>query len=409
MKHFSSGLMVTLLLASIPAFGADTDCDGLQKECAQVRFVYRRLTGNGYPASADLATWSKGLAAAADKAAYLNEVVAKAATENDGFYSVTVLDFAQLEGNKDRALADGTGVLNDLTATVIGLVRDEKDYRTILYDDVLYVPNGATYAPGNNTIYETLYNNVKGATANVAPVALGTSLTAATQTGATGLAVQAGIFTMRGFGSVYYEAGTNRGPVRFTSINYLCRDMEDLSDVSRSDVFVRRDVDRAPGGDASKYRTECVGCHAGMDPLAGAFSYIDYVPPANAQAQAPLLLAAAPIVKVNRNNDTFPGGAVVTNDGWLNLWLEGTNSALGWDPAKKSGNGLKSFGEMIAATKMFPECMAKRVYKTVCLKEGTAPADKEAIAKLSTEFQKTYNMKELFKDTAVECGLKVGL
>ncbi len=388
------------LLLSMPVFSAGTD--DLSKAKAQVAFVFKRLAG--VPALAqDVDTWAAGLVAAPDKAVYLNDVVAKAATENDRFYSVTVLNFAQLEANKDRALADGNGVLSDLTATVIGLVRDEKDYRAILSEDVLYIPTGATYAPGSNAIYDTLYNNVK----NGAP--LGSALTATTQTGATGLPVQAGIFTLRGFGSVYYEAGTNRGPLRFASINYLCRDMEDLSDVSRADVHVRRDVDRAPGGDASKYRTECIGCHAGMDPMSNAFAYFDYVPPAAAANPSAITIGTAPVAKVNRNNDVFPGGAVVTSDAWSNLWLDGTNAGLGWDPAKKSGNGVKSLGEMLASTKMFPECMAKRVYKTVCLKDGTTTADKSAITKLAGEFSKNFNMKELFKDSAVECGSKIGM
>jgi hypothetical protein len=399
MKHFASGLLVTMLL-SMPAFSAGTD--DLSKAKAQAAFVFKRLAG--VPASAaDIETWGAGLAAAADKTAYLTDVVAKAATEVDSFYSVTVLNFAQIEGSEDRALGDGPGVLTDLTATIIGMIRDDKDYRGILSEDVLYVPTGQTYAPGNNTIYDNLFNTVK----NGAPLA--SALTATTQTGATGLTVQAGIFTLRGFGSVYYDAGTNRAPFRFTMMNYVCRDLEDLSDVSRADIYVRRDVDRAPGGDATKYRTECVGCHAGMDPLANAFAYFDFVPPANANQQAAITIAAAPTPKTNQNNDVFPGGAVVSSDAWLNLWLEGTNSALGWDPTKTKGNGVKSFGEMLASSKMFPECMAKRVYKTVCLKEGTSTTDKAAIAKLAADFSTNYNMKDLFKDAAVDCGSKIGM
>lgn len=399
MKHFASGLLVTLLL-SMPAFGAGSD--DLSKAKAQVAFVYKRLAG--VPASAsDIDTWGAGYVAAPDKAAYLKDVVAKAATDNDKFYAVTVLSFAQTEGNKDRSLGDGTNVLNDLTATIIGMVRDDKDYRGILSDDILYIPTGTTYVSGNNAIYETLYTNVK----NGAPLA--SALTAGTQSGVTGLSVQAGIFTLRGFGSVYYEAGTNRGPLRFTSMNYLCRDMEDLSDASRDDIYVRRDVDRAPGGDATKYKTECVGCHAGMDPLSKAFAYFDYIPPANANALAPITIATAPTAKMNRNNDVFPGGAVVTDDAWKNLWLDadGTNANLGWDQSKKEGNGVKSLGEMLAATKMFPECMAKRVYKTVCLKDATSSIDKAAVASLTEKFSKSFNMKELFKDAAVNCATQL--
>jgi len=402
MKHFASGLLVTLLL-SMPAFSAGTD--ELSKAKAQVAYVYKRLTG--VPASAkDIDAWGAGLVAAPDKAVYLNDVVAKAATENDKFYSVTVLNFAQPEGNKDRAVLDGTNVLNDLTATIVGLVRDEKDYRAILHDDVLYVPTNAQYAANNNTVYETLYNNVK----NGAP--LGSGLTAATQSGAggTGLPVQAGIFTLRGFGSVYYEAGTNRGPFRFTAINYLCRDMEQLSDGTRADPFVRRDVDRAPGGDASKYRTECVGCHAGMDHLANAFAYYDYIPPAAPNGNAGILITPNTVAaKNNRNADVFAAGFKVETDAWKNLWTEGNNASLGWGASKQEGNGVKSLGEMLASTKMFPECMAKRVYKTVCLKEGNSPSDQAAISKLAGEFSKSFNMKELFKDAAVDCGTKIGM
>jgi hypothetical protein len=405
MKHFASGLLVTLLL-SMPAFSAGTD--DLSKAKAQVAFVYKRLAG--VPASAaDVNTWGAGLVAAADKAAYLTDVVAKAATENDKFYSVTVLNFAQIEASEERALADGSGatnsigVLNDLTATVIGMVRDEKDYRAILSDDVLYIPTGATYAAGTNAIYDTLYANVK----NGAP--LGSALTATTQTGATGLSVQAGIFTLRGFGSVYYDAGTNRSAFRFTSMNYLCRDLEALSDVSRADIYVRKDVDRAPGGDATKYRTECVGCHAGMDPLANAFAYYDFIVPAQAGAAAAITIAAAPVAKMNQNSDVFPLGKTVENDSWKNLWREGINSDI-WestDPAKNEGNGVKSFGQLLANSKAFPNCMAQRAYKTVCLKDLSIKDP--TITRLGSEFAKTYNMKELFKDVAVDCGSKIGM
>ncbi len=404
MKHFASGLFVTLLL-SMPAFSAGTD--DLSKAKAQVAFVYKRLAG--VPALAkDVDAWGAGLVAAPDKNAYLYDVVAKAATDNDKFYSVTVLDFAQLESNKERALADGTNVLSDLTATVIGLTRDEKDYRASLSEDVLYIPTGTTYAAGSNAIYETLYTNVK----NGAP--LGTALTATTQTGATGLPIQAGIFTLRGFGSVYYEAGTNRGPFRFASINYLCNDMENFSDVSRADIHVRRDVDRSPGGDSTKYKTECVGCHAGMDPFTKAFAYLDFVPAAAANGASPILYTGAATpptipLKMNRNSDVFPDGEEVKNDSWENLWVAGVNSGKGWAAGKEKGTGIKAFGEAFAGTTMFPTCMAQRVYKTVCLKEGTLASDTDAIKSLAAEFSKTFNMKELFKDTAVLCGSKISM
>ena len=50
--------------------------------------------------------------------------------------------------------------LNDYSATLIGLVRDDYDSRTILFEDILYVGQdslGITpYSATNNTHYETL-------------------------------------------------------------------------------------------------------------------------------------------------------------------------------------------------------------------------------------------------------------
>jgi len=401
MKIVASGLFVTMLL-SVSAFAAGTD--DLAKARTQVSFIYKRLAAVP-PSAADLEKFAAKLAAAADKQAVLLEV-AEAATQVDSFYSRTVLNFAQIEANEERELNDNAGQLSDLTATVIGFVKDGKDYRQILSGDIMYIPSGTTYSPDNNTAYDTLYTNVKNGTAQLA-----SSLVEAPQTTTNGLNQAAGIFTLRGYGSIYYDMGTNRSAVRFTFMNYICRDMEDLSDVSLPDVYVRRDVDRKPGGDPSKYRTECVGCHNGMDPQANAFAYFDWAPgAANAPGTGRIRIATAPVPKMNQNADVFTGGAAVSDDSWVNLWYQGTNASLGWDPNKKSGKGPKSWGEALASTKMFPECMAKRVYKTVCLKEGRTAADKASIAELSEHFANaSFNMKDLFKQTAVECAEKIGM
>lgn len=405
MKHFASGLLLSLLI-SLPAFSAAGDDPEMAKARAQVVYVYKRLTGLP-PSGPDLEAMAAQIKSAPDKEKALREIVAEAAVKNDGFYSNTVLNFAQIEATEERELTDAAAVsMNDLIATIVGYVRDGKDYRTILSGDSMYIPAGSVYSPDNNTAYLTLLTSVKNGVTKLGDPA---TLTETPQLPATGLSTAAGILTLRGFGSVYYDDGTNRAPFRFTLMNYICRDMEELSDVTRPDVFVRRDVDRAPGGDAGKYRTECVGCHAGMDPYSKSFAYIDFVK-GQAADTGRIVLGTAPVLKVNRNNDTFPAGAVVADDAWLNLWYEGTNAALGWDPSRKSGNGLKSWGESVANTKMFPECMAKRVYKTVCLKSGTSATDKASIHALAEQFTTDgYNMQELFKDTAAHCATKIDL
>ncbi|MBC7660499.1 MAG: hypothetical protein H7249_12445 [Chitinophagaceae bacterium] len=400
MKYFASGILASLLL-SVPARSAGSD--ELSRAKSKVAFVYARLTGGLKPSPNELNTWAAQVVAATDKRAALLSI-ADEAVKMDSFYSVTVLDFAQLESNKDRALLDEAGTLSDLTATVVGLTRDEKDYRTILYDDIIYVPARAAYDAGSNTIYDILNTSVKNGTAQ-----LSTSLKASTQTETTGLSVQAGIFTLRGFGSKYYEAGTNRGPVRFTFINYVCRDMEDLSDITVDTNSIRRDVDRKPGNDPAKFVNECRGCHFALDPMAGAFAFYDYIPPLKVTDAAPLLIATTPNAKTNRNNAVFPGGMTVKDDSWENNWLNSDIYKDLWEPSKAKGKGVKEFGEMIAATKMFPECMAKRAFKTICLGDGVKAIDKASIEKLSSDFVKgSYNMKALFKNAAVECGSRIG-
>jgi hypothetical protein len=107
--------------------------------------------------------------------------------------------------------------------------------------------------------------------------------------------------------------------------------------------------------------------------------------------------------KMNRNAHIFPDGWSVMDDSWHNLWVEGPNAALGWDPAQTDGNGLKSFGKMIASSDAFSQCMVKKAFQGVCLRDPI-DAEKDAIKDLSDTFKADkYNMKNLFASTAALC------
>lgn len=384
--------------------------DPLKDALAVVSTAYKRVAS--VPASAaDLDTWAKEYVAAKDLAAKkaVLKKVATAATTNDTFYSKTVMNFADPQTNEGEELQVTN--LTDYTATIVGFVRDDLDHRRILYDDIMYVPSpniqgidpAVTYSSDNNTVYEQLEQLVINGEQPLA-----SNLTQVTQSATTGLPIQAGEFTLRGFGSVFYNDGTNRAPLRYTFINYLCTDMEELSDVTRSEIGVRRDVDRTPGGDGAKFRSECVGCHAGMDPMTKAFAYLDYAPNADDPAIGNITYGTNPVPKVNRNFDTFPAGASVDDDAWVNLWYEGSNENFGWSKNIKSGNGPKSWGQSMSETEAFPKCMAKRAYKVICLKDPTTAEAKSVIDSLGAEFVKNgYKMKSLFIDTAVECVSKL--
>ena len=80
------------------------------------------------------------------------------AMEDPAFYDVTLKNFVAPWTNE--AMSPFVP-LNDYTATVIGIVRDEHDFRRVLYDDILYVGNASlngisAYSTSNNDNYEDL-------------------------------------------------------------------------------------------------------------------------------------------------------------------------------------------------------------------------------------------------------------
>jgi hypothetical protein len=154
---------------------------------------------------------------------------------------------------------------------VIGMIRDDVDFRTVLSADMQYVGSGVSPAPAanNNSHYEALeagdYN-------------LKTVLQPALQSNINRLPpdATAGVITSRAAAEAFFIAGTNRAMFRFTMVNHFCKDMEQLHDPRLSPDRIRQDVSRSPGGDSRLFLNNCVGCHTGMDPMAQAFAYYDY-------------------------------------------------------------------------------------------------------------------------------------
>jgi hypothetical protein len=202
------------------------------------------------------------------------------------------------------------------------------------------------------------------------------------------------LLTTRAFGAAYFSAGTNRRALKFTTKNFLCLDIDHLRDTTRSDYHVRRDVDRAPGGDSRTYKETCVGCHAGMDALDGAFAYFDFNNNQN------VYTAGKVQSKMNKNGTVFPDGWVTKDDSWVNLWVDGANTFVGWHGAT-NGNGASGFGRMISQTDAFSQCMATRVFQRVCLRDFTS--DEQAVMQqLAASFAANgnFNMKNLFAAVA---------
>ena len=332
------------------------------------------------------------------------------ATDNPAFYNVTLKNFVAPWTNRDQAVFVP---LNDYTATVIGIVRDDVDFREVLSGDILYIGSGPgvpAYSNFNNNHYEAL--ETQGAD-------LKAVLNGVTQSGVTGIppAATAGVLTSRAAAKAFFIAGTNRAMFRFTLLNHMCRDMEQVHDTSRAPDRIRQDVSRSPGGDARVFLNGCIGCHSGMDPMAQAFAYYNfqYDKMADPDAAAGFLkynssgdidttTGTRVVSKYFNNNATFPYGYITLDDHWDNYWRNGPNAVLGWDNGLPgSGDGAKSLGEELANTQAFAQCQVEKVFKNVCLRAPADQADRDAIDTIVGEFQSDYNLRNVFARSAVYC------
>ncbi len=319
---------------------------------------------------------------------------AQLAMSNSGFYNVTLRNFISPATNRAQS---AFVPLNDYTATVIGMIRDNVPFNTVLSADVLYVGNtsGAPpYSPSNNNHYQYLDDH---------GVDLRTALVATTQSSVTGVpsAATAGVITTEAAAAAFFIAGTNRAMFRFTMINYLCNDLPQVMDLTRPPDRIRQDVSRSPGGDSRVFLNNCIGCHAAMDPMVQAFAYYNYDPTATQLVYTPGQTQA----KYHINTGNFPYGFVTPDDSWENRWRSGPNAVLGWSsglPGK--GNGAKSLGQELANSQAFANCQVQKVFQAVCLRPPSDAADRSAAAQIVADFQSGgYSMKQVFAETAVYC------
>jgi hypothetical protein len=339
------------------------------------------------------------------------DAAVRIAMNNEAFYSVTLKNLATPWTNRDRTVF---APLNDYTATVIGLVRDDADFRTVLYGNQLYTSNAAglpAYAISNNSHYEAI--ETQG-------VSLKDTLVARDQTGLNSIPTEAtsGVITSRAAAKAFFIAGTNRAMFRFTLLNHLCRDLEQVHDTSLTPDFVRQDVSRSPGGDSRVYLNNCVGCHNGMDPMAKAYAYYDYEfdvdadpdglagsihyngegtidPDTNSRVEK----------KYRINSNTFKYGYVTTNDDWQNYWRTGMNVHLGWDASLPgSGTGAKSMNRELAHSQAFASCQVEKVFQNVCLRKPANAVDHAKVSEITADFASSgYKLRQVFIDTADYC------
>ena len=384
------GLAVLLASVAIAASANDRD---------KAKRIYDRIAGVP-PSEATLDTM-EGMVAGGNAIGAAN-----IATQAPSFYNVTLKNMAVPWTNRDQTVF---APLNDYVATFIGMVRDDVAFNTALSADLTYTVNGATPAASasSNAHYENAETN---------NINLFTALTPTTQSSIQGIppAATAGFITSRAASEAFFIDGTNRAMFRFTLMNHMCRDMEQVLDTSLPPDRIRQDVSRSPGGDSRIFLNNCIGCHSGMDPFAQAFAYYDFD---NGTAEAPgsmrlVYNSAAVHSKYFNNNTNFAPGFITPSDAWENRWRKGQNSLLGWSGALPgSGNGAKSMGEELANSNAFAQCQVEKVFKTVCFRapgalENAAEADAEVdkVKTLTTSFMTNgYQLKRVFAEVAVHC------
>ena len=101
------------------------------------------------------------------------------AMDNDAFYDVTLKNMAMPWTNRDFSVFRP---LNDYVATVIGVVRDGRDFRDVLSGDVLYIGNTGLGLPSYSSSSNAHYDAIE-----TQGLHLKTALIATTQSGVTGV------------------------------------------------------------------------------------------------------------------------------------------------------------------------------------------------------------------------------
>ena len=355
----------------------------------QAKRIHDRLAGVP-PSESVLAQMEALMASDPQAAAYI-------AMDDTSFYNVTLKNFAAPWTNRDQSVFVP---MNDYIATVIGMIRDDVDFSTLLSADLTYVGIGGVVNAAPSATSNAHYEQLEANNVDLSDVALFAGTSQSSVQGIPSTAT-AGIITSRAASEAFFVAGTNRAMFRFTLLNHMCNDMEQMHDTRLVPDRIRQDVSRSPGGDSRLFLNSCIGCHTGMDPLAGAFAYYDYD-----EAAQRLVYTAGNVQSKYFNNDlNFPQGYRTTDDSWENYWREGQNAYLGFDSnLPGAGNGAKSMGQELGNSYAFAACQVKKVFRTVCLRDAENQNDRDAFDTIVATFRNSnYRMKQVFADTAVHC------
>ena len=366
--------------------------------------LFAAITGVKLPIDdAILIKMESAIASGGDRAA------AAIATADRRFYDVRLRDIAKKMSNRDETINVD---LNDFVATFVGAARDGRDARELLTGNYYYKgdPTKATgtvnqteyqitrsndhyrnLESGNNSLFETLIR-VDGQKIGVnrsysmPDPADPTKTVTVNEELAEPMPDAAGLLTSRAFVEAHAIAGTNRRLVEYAFREFMCVSMQDWMDASRPDNFVGRDVDRFPGGDGDKYQGTCKACHSQMDAFRPAFALINW-------DGTQVRTSTTVVGKINQRV-VFNSGYQVNNNLWNNYATGAKNMDQFVWRSPASGAGIRQFGNLLANSKGFGRCMAKRLFSAIC-KRDPGFVEETSIRRMADEFEGDYKIKTL--------------
>ena len=286
------------------------------------------------------------------------------ATNDPAFYNDTIRNMAAPWTNRDQSVFVP---LNDYTATVIGMVRDNVPFNTLLSADLVYIGDGQSgepaYSPTNNAMYQALdANNVD------------------LQRRTWCRARSPPLDRHSGGRHRRRDDHARRG-------QRLLHQRHESGDVPLHDD--ESSVQRPADGHGHH---PSAGSHPpGRDPQPGRRQHLvpDQLhrlpqrhgsdgaglrllqlqrrpirPPTDTIGQI-VYTAGQVQPKYHINNTNFPQGFNTPDDSWENRWRTGPNQILGWSATLPgSGNGAKSLGQELENSAAFASCQVTRVFKT---------------------------------------------
>lgn len=402
-------MLFLVLFLKISAAQAQTDAD------SEAKWLLERITSVRWSADSPVLKQVSALIASGNR-----DQAAQLAMSQPQFLNITIKQMAAQMSTREETIR---AAFNDFAASFIGVTRDDIDARQLLTGNFYYaadptkVPAGANIPMAlgpdviaSNRHYASLESNRLDLGA-ILEKRDGQLLVIDDANNTANNPDPAGVLTSRTYIEAHATAGTNRRLVEFAFREFMCSSIDQIADTTAPDLRIGRDIDRFPGGDHLRFQTSCKGCHTVMDGFRGAFAMWDFnnVPihskAGGIQGRSPAADGTTRVMnKLNKNGSVYAGGYVTRDDSWVNHANRGANAlSLGWRSSLTGGNGVAGFGALLAGSQRFSQCMAKRVYNSVCRRELPQEEQKALFTKLGARWESTgYKIKKLYEIVATD-------